>query len=209
MVSEPFKRSGFGLAERAPREPNSKTRYLRVSRRIFPGRRGFHRGGQAALKLGRQALRAQEAAGLDQIATALPLARAVFGSCDHSGTGQTCSSLSRGDRPDRKQRSHVDRRRTSKARAGRASIQSYARQVDEDSSIRLGIRQVPTSQGMVRSNRGLANHTIFKQGRAQLRHADENIPAVSPQQIGLILERDAFRFAHNLNFENSWRIRRV
>jgi uncharacterized membrane protein len=30
--------------------------------------------------------------------------------------------------------------------------------------------------------------------------------------IGLImaaLERDAFRFAHNLNFENSWRIRRV
>jgi hypothetical protein len=25
----------------------------------------------------------------------------------------------------------------------------------------------------------------------------------------LCLERDAFRFAHNLNFENSWRIRRV
>jgi hypothetical protein len=47
-------------------------------------------------------------------------------------------AAARDDRPDREQRSHVDRRRTSKARAGRASIQSYARQVDEDSNWAYG-----------------------------------------------------------------------
>ena len=91
-----FERSGFGFAETA-REPNSKIRHLRLSRRILRGGCGFHRRGQAGLKLDRQALGAQEAAGLDQITTALPFARAVFGACDHPGTGQTCRSLSGGD----------------------------------------------------------------------------------------------------------------
>jgi hypothetical protein len=38
-------------------------------------------------------------------------------------------------------------------------------------------------------------------------------PPLLPKHVWSIrtrlLERDAFRFAHNLNFENSWRIRRV
>ena len=89
-------------------------------------------------------------------------------------------AAARDDRPDREQRSHVDRRRTSKARAGRASIQSYASQVDEDSSIRLGIRQVPTSQAWLEATE--AWRTIRSVNKA-VRNADENIPAVSPQQI--------------------------
>ena len=59
--------------------------------------------------------------------------------------------------------------------ANRAFIQSHPRQIDEDSGIRLGIHQVPTSQGLVRSHRSLASHTDAGQGRSQLHRADEAI----------------------------------
>src|SRR6266850_5169939 len=81
-----FDLSGFSSAEMA-REPDSQAHYLRSGRRVFPSRRGFHRCGQAAVGLACQALGAQELAVLDQIAPALPLARAVFSSSDHLGTG--------------------------------------------------------------------------------------------------------------------------
>ena len=140
MVGEPFGHSSFGSAERGTREPYCKNCYLRFGRHIFHGGRGFYERGQADLKLDRQALVLEETADLDQIATTLPFARIVFGSCDHLGTGETCSSLFGGDGSDRHQRPYLDGRRIIEARARRALIQSHTRQIDEDSSICLVIR---------------------------------------------------------------------
>ena len=104
--------------------------------------------------------------GLDQIASTLPLARAVFCACRHLGTNQACGSLPRRDWPDLKWRSDIDHRRGSKARARGAPVQSHSGQVDEDPGIRLGLYQIPPSQSMDRSHGGLANHAVIEQGRA-------------------------------------------
>ena len=147
-------------------EPTLKARYLCLSRCLFPGGRGLHDSVQAGLKLDCQALRIEEIAGLDQIASTLPLARAVFRACRHLGTHQACGSLPRRDWPDLKWRSDIDHRRGSKARARGAPVQSHSGQVDEDPGIRLGLHQIPPSQSMDRSHGGLANHTVIEQGRA-------------------------------------------
>ena len=62
-------------------------------------------------------------------------------------------------------RSDIDHRRGSKARARGAPVQSHSGQVDEDPGIRLGLHQIPPSQSMDRSHRGLANHAVIEQGR--------------------------------------------
>src|SRR4051812_13079451 len=49
-VSETISRFGVWFHGEALHEPNSQTCYLRIGGRIFPGRRGFHRHRQAALK---------------------------------------------------------------------------------------------------------------------------------------------------------------
>jgi hypothetical protein len=110
------------------------------------------------------------------------VAKPISDCLDHSGTGETCSGLSGRNRSDRDQCSDTGRRRTFEARPGRAPVQSHPRQADEDSSIRLDVRPVPTSQSMVGSHRGLANHTVVEQCRPQLRTADEDFRccAVSP-----------------------------
>src|SRR5450631_1634776 len=63
-------------------------------------------------------------------------------------------------------RPNIDHRRAPEARAGRASVQSHPRQIDEDSNIRLGLWQVPTRQSVVGSHAGMANHAVIKRGGA-------------------------------------------
>ena len=46
--------------------------------------------------------------------------------------------------------------------------------------------------------------TVYPDGASVTRVIQLDLPAGDTT-----LERDAFRFAHSLNFENSWRIRRV
>jgi hypothetical protein len=55
---------------------------------------GFHGDRQADLGLACQACRAEAIARLDQIVAALPVAGAVFGAGDHTGTDQTGGGLS-------------------------------------------------------------------------------------------------------------------
>jgi hypothetical protein len=54
----------------------------------------LHGDRQADLGLARQACRAEAIARLDQIVAALPVAGAVFGAGDHTGTDQTGGGLS-------------------------------------------------------------------------------------------------------------------
>src|SRR5438876_11690486 len=146
-----------------PREPNPKARYLRLSCRVFSGGRGFHERGQAELQLDRQALGPKKIAGVDQILVTVPFARTFFCATHYFGTGEACSSLPRRNRPDGGRRRDIDHRRTPEARAGGASLQSHARQIDQDYDIRLALLQIPTSQSVVGSNAGVANHAVIEQ----------------------------------------------
>ena len=100
---------------------------------------------------------------------------AVFGTGDHTGTGQTGGGVSGCYRADGEQRCDLDRRRASKARAGRAPVQPYPGQADENSSVSLGVHKIPSSKGMAGSHRGLASYSRNKQGRPPICNRDEKI----------------------------------
>jgi hypothetical protein len=130
---------------------------------------------QADLGLACQARRADAIARLDPIVAALPLAGAVFGTGDHTGTGQTGGGLFGCYRSDGKQRCDIDRRRASKARAGRAPVHPYPGQADENPSFCLGVHKILRSQGMAGSQRGLASHSRNKQGHPPVSNQDEKL----------------------------------
>jgi len=73
------------------------------------------------------------------------------------------------------QRCDIDRRRASKARAGRAPVQPYPGQADENSSLSLGVHKIPPSKSMAGSHRGLASYSRNKQGRPPVCNRDEKI----------------------------------
>jgi hypothetical protein len=79
---------------------------------------------------------------------ALPIVGAVFGTGDPAGTGQTGGGLSGCYRSDGEQCRNIDRRRASKARPGRAPVQPYPGQADENSCLCLGVHKIPRCQGM-------------------------------------------------------------
>src|SRR5205823_13246904 len=93
----------------------------------------------------------------------------------HAGTGQTGGGLSGGYRSDREQRCDLDRLRASKARAGRAPVQPYPGQADENSSLSLGVHKIPPSKSMAVSHRGLASYSRNKQVRPPVCNRDEKI----------------------------------
>jgi hypothetical protein len=78
-------------------------------------------------------------------------------------------------RADGQQRCDLDRRRASKARAGRAPVQPYPGQAHENSSLSLGVNKIPPSKGMAGSHRGLASYSRNKQGRPPVCNRDEKI----------------------------------
>src|SRR6185437_10791844 len=116
--------------------------------------------------------------------SALPVAGAVFGAGDHAGTGQTGGGLSGRYRSDGEQPCDIDRRRASKARAGRAPVQPYPGQADENSSLCLGVHKIPRSQGMAGSHRGLASHSRDKQGCQPVCNRDEKIRCLHKDVAG-------------------------
>ena len=93
------------------------------------------------IRLACQACRAQTIARLDQIIATLPIIGAAFGAGDHAGTGQTGGGLSGCDRSDGEQCCDIDRRRASKARLGRAFVQPYPGQTDENSRLCMGLHK--------------------------------------------------------------------
>jgi len=66
----------------------------------------------------------------------------------------------------------------------------------------LGLIPAGALTDKIRSKRGLAATGLLMIAFAAL------LLALHPT-FPFVLEHDAFRFAHSLNFENSWRIRRV
>ena len=136
----------------------------------LPGRR------QADLELVCQACCAEAIARLNQIVAALSVAGAILSipvmllepvkpvAAYLAATGQMMSSVVT-----------LDRRRASKARAGRAPVQPNPGQADENASLCLGVHKIPGSQEMVGSHRGLAIHSRNKQGRPPISNRDETI----------------------------------
>ena len=60
-------------------------------------------------------------------------------------------------------------------RPGRAPVQPYPGQVDENSRLCLGVHKIPRSQDMAEKYRGLAIHSRNKQGCPSVSNRDEEI----------------------------------